>query len=173
MAVTLAEQEGDFDADSRWALAWFEEHGFTEGNYGRAEQLSKSKNTSVAGLVEAGILFAKRGTARLLKPDELTDGWDPSRDTRLTAWESVHHLVRALNSGEQAAADLVRKLGSYAETARELAYRLYILCERKKRATEALAYNGLVQSWPEIVRLAKEGESSHEVAPQSELFEEE
>lgn len=169
----LGEQEGDFDADSRWALAWFEEHGFTEGNYGRAEQLSKSKNTSVAGLVEAGILFAKRGTARLLKPDELTDGWDPSRDTRLTAWESVHHLVRALNSGEQAAADLVRKLGSYAETARELAYRLYILCERKKRATEALAYNGLVQSWPEIVRLAKEGESSHEVAPQSELFEEE
>jgi putative DNA methylase len=42
----LAEQEGDFDADSRWALVWFEHYGFAEGEYGVAEQLSKSKNTS-------------------------------------------------------------------------------------------------------------------------------
>jgi putative DNA methylase len=171
----LSAQESDFDADSRWALAWFDEHGFSEGDYGRAEQLSKSKNTSVAGMVDAGILVAKRGKARLLKPDELPADWDPSSDSRLTAWESVHHLIRALASGEQAAAALVAKLGTHAETARELAYRLYVLCERKKRAADALAYNGLVQSWPEIVRLAKEGKSSKEPesAPQTELFEEE
>ncbi|HEX2218332.1 MAG TPA: hypothetical protein VHG35_05980 [Gemmatimonadales bacterium] len=59
-------------------------------------------------------------------------------------------------SGEGAAGQLVAKLGAKAEVARELAYRLYNLCERKKRAQDALAYNGLVQSWPEIVRLARE-----------------
>jgi len=154
----LAEQEGDFDADSRWALTWFEQQGFDEGEYGVAEQLSKSKNTSVAGMVEAGILASGRGKVRLYKPAELAGDWDPTTDLRLTAWEIVHQLVRALESGgEGAAAALVAKLGSKAETARELCYRLYTICERKRRAAEALSYNALVQCWPEIVRLAREG----------------
>lgn len=153
----LAEQEGDFDADSRWALAWFEQHGFDTGEYGVAETLSKAKNTSVGGLVEAGIVESRAGTARLLRPAELPDDWDPARDSRLTAWEMVHHLIRVLEAGgETAAAELAAKLVTQAETARELCYRLYTLCERKKRATEALSYNGLVQSWPEISRLAQE-----------------
>jgi putative DNA methylase len=153
----LAEQEGDFDADSRWALTWFDQTGFAEGDYGVAEQLSKSKNTSVGGLDEAGILVSRAGRVRLLKPAELPADWDPLTDKRLTHWEIVHHLIRALESGgESAAAALVAKLGSKAETARELCYRLYTLCERKKRAVEAMAYNGLVQSWPEITRLAAE-----------------
>ena len=46
---------------------------------------------------------------------------------------------------------------SRAETARDLAYRLYVLCDRKKRAAEALSYNALVQSFPEIDRLGREG----------------
>jgi putative DNA methylase len=155
---TLAEQEGDFDADSRWALTWFEQNGFDEGDFGVAEQLSKSKNTAVSGMVEAGIVESKRGKVRLLRPEELPADWDPSLDARLTTWESVHHLIRALQSGgEGAAAVLVSKLGARADAARELAYRLYSLCERKKRAAEALAYNALVQSWPEIQQLASEG----------------
>ena len=154
----LAEQEGDFDADSRWALAWFEQSGFAEGEFGVAETLSKAKNTSVAGMVEAGIVASSAGKVRLLKPDELPADWDPATDPRLTAWEMVHHLIRVLEAGgEGAAAELVAKLGSKAEIARELCYRLYTLCERKKRAAEALSYNGLVQSWPEITRLAREG----------------
>lgn len=154
----LAEQEGDFDADSRWALAWFEQSGFIEDEYGVAETLSKAKNTSVGGMAETGILVSKGGKVRLLRPDELPADWDPEKDKRLTAWEIVHQLIRALESGgEGAAAALVAKLGSKAETARELAYRLYTICERKKRAPEALSYNGLVQSWPEIMRLAQEG----------------
>ena len=165
----LAEQEGDFDADSRWALTWFEQSGFAEGEYGVAEQLSKSKNTSVAGMVDAGILVSTRGKVRLLRPDKLPTDWDPATDPRLTAWEIVHHLIRVLASGgEGAAAELVAKLGAKAEIARELAYRLYTLCERKKRATEALAYNGLVQSWPEIARLAREGAKPR--AEQATLF---
>ena len=153
----LAEQEGDFDADTRWALIWFEQSGFAEGEYGVAEQLSKSKNTSVAGMVAADILESKRGRVRLLKPSELPTDWDPTSDPRLTVWEMVHQLVRTLESGgEGAAAALVAKIGSRAEIARELAYRLYTLCERKKRTAEARSYNGLVESWPEIVRLARE-----------------
>jgi putative DNA methylase len=154
----LAEQEGDFDADSRWALAWFEQSGFAEGEYGVAETLSKAKNTSVSGMVEAGILASSRGKVRLLRPDELLADWDPATDIRLTAWEVVHQLIRALEAGGEGVASLlVAKLGSKAEIARELAYRLYTLCERKKRAAEALSYNSLEQSWPEITRLAREG----------------
>ena len=164
----LAEQEGDFDADTRWALAWFEQSGFDDGDYGVAETLSKAKNTSVGGLVEAGILVSKGGKVRLLKPDELPGNWNPATDPRLTAWETVHHLVRTLESGgESAAAQLTAALGDTAETARELCYRLYTLCERKKRAAEALSYNGLVQSWPEIARLAQMRKSEEE---QGSLF---
>jgi putative DNA methylase len=156
----LTQQEGDFDSDSRWALAWFEQSAFEEGEYGVAEILSKAKNTSVSGMVHSQFLASSRGKVRLLKPAELPADWDPTTDPRLTAWETVHQLIRALEeSGESAAATLVAKLGSKADVARELAYRLYALCERKKRAAEALSYNGLVQSWPEISRLARENAS--------------
>lgn len=112
-------------------------------------------------MMETGILASKGGKVRLLRPDALSADWDPATDKRLTAWEALHQLIRALEAGgEPAAAALVAKLGSKAEIARELAYRLYTLCERKKRAQEALSYNGLVQSWPEITRLAR-GEKTH------------
>ena len=164
----LAEQEGDFDADTRWALAWFEQSSFGDGDYGIAETLSKAKNTSVDGLVEAGILVSKGGKVRLLRPDELPGDWNPVTDPRLTAWETVHHLIHTLETGgESAAAELTAALGGTAETARELCYRLYTLCERKKRAAEALSYNSLVQSWPEIARLAQERKS---MAEQGTLF---
>jgi putative DNA methylase len=163
----LSEQEGDFDADSRWAVMWFEQSGFDEGEYGAGEQLSKSKNTSVPGMVQAGILFSKPGKVRLLKPEELEPHWDPETDQRLPIWKVVHQLIRALdNGGEGAAAALVAKLGAKAEVARELAYRLYTVSERKKRATEALSYNGLVQSWPEITRLAREAATARPAQPQ-------
>jgi putative DNA methylase len=168
----LAEQEGDFDADSRWALAWFEQSGFADGEYGVAEMLSKAKNTSVSGMVEAKIIVSKGGNVRLLRPNELPVNWDPATDPRLTAWEVVHQLIRALESGgEGASATLVAKLGAKAEIARELAYRLYTICERKKRASEALSYNGLVQSWPEITRLVREGGIAQPA--QAQLFEQE
>ena len=166
---TLVQQEGDFDADSRWALAWFEQSGFDEGEYGIAEILSKAKNTSVAGMVDAGILASKAGKVRLLRPEELPPDWDPTTDPRLTAWEMVHHLVRALEGGgESAAAELAAQLGAKTEVARELCYRLYTLCERKKRTAEALSYNSLVQSWPEITRLAREEQKPE--AEQTSLF---
>jgi putative DNA methylase len=152
----LAEQEGDFDADSRWALAWFEQHGFGEGDFGDADTLARAKNTSVRGLSEAGVLRSSGGKVRLLRPSEMPADWDPAADARMSAWEIVHQLVRALgDGGAKDAARLVRSLGSAADAARELAYRLYSLSERKRRADDALAYNSLVQQWPDIADLAR------------------
>jgi putative DNA methylase len=166
----LVNQEVDFDADTRWALAWFEQFGFVEGDFGTAETLSKAKNISVSTLVHAGFLTSKAGKVRLLRPAELEGVGESLSDRRLTAWEAVHRLIKALESdGEGAAGKLVTTLGTTAEIARELAYRLYTLCERKKRSPEALSYNGLVLSWPEITRLAREGARASEPA-QPDMF---
>jgi putative DNA methylase len=150
----LAEQEGDFDADSRFAITWFEQRGMADGPYGEADVLARAKNTSVDGMVEAGVLSSRAGNVRLLRRDEMPDEWDPITDRRLTAWEGAQHLTHRLQTaGEEAAAQLLRKLGGgYGEQARELAYRLYSICERKGWAQEALPYNALVVAWPEIAR---------------------
>lgn len=167
----LAQQDSDFDASTRWALAWFEQSGFGEGEYGVAETLSKAKNINIEGMVASGILVSKFGKVRLVPPEELPTDWNPETDAQLSDWEVVHQLIRALNSvGEAGAAVLVAKLGSRADTARELAYRLYVLCERKKRSQEAQAYNALVQSWSEVQRLASEGETRPAEPIQSTMF---
>ena len=122
-----------------------------------AEILSKAKNTSVSGMMEAGVLRSGAGKVRLLRPHELPEDWSPDSDTRLNLWEAVHHLVRVHDKeGEDATALLMSKLGPNAEAARELAYRLYRICDQKNRSQEALGYNALVQSWPEVARLAQQ-----------------
>ncbi len=149
------EIDADFDYDTRWAVSWFSEYGFEEGEFGRAELLSKSRNTSVAGLVEAGIVEAGAGRVRLLRLDELDLEWDPATDERFTVWEVAHHLIRRIHDlGEQSAATLLRAVGGYGDSAKELAYRLYLICERKGWAAEALGYNSLVTSWAELTKLA-------------------
>lgn len=153
----LAEQEGDFDPDTRFAVAWFAQRGTTEGQFGEADVLARAKNVSVGGLVDAGLFESHAGRVRLLGRQELRPDWDPATDSRLTVWEVTQHLVKRLeDGGESAAADLLRRVGGLGETARELAYRLYTICERKAWAQEALGYNALVVSWPEIARLAAE-----------------
>jgi len=161
----LAEQESEFDADTRWALAWFEQYAFNEGPFGVAETLSKAKNTSVQGMVDAGILSAKAGKVRLLGRKDLAEDWDPASERRLTIWEVAHYLIRLLEEeGEGAAALLFRQVGALGETARDLAYRLYGICERKKWAQEALPYNSLVVAWPEITRLSRSERPKEEQA---------
>ena len=156
----LTEQEGEFDGDTRWALTWFEQYQFNAGQYGDAETLSKAKNTSVQGMVEAGIIEAKAGKVRLLKREELPTDWTPDTDTRMPDWELTQYLIRELlNNGEMGAAELLSKLGDRGEGTRDLAYRLYSLCERKNWAQDAIAYNSLVTAWPEITRLAIEFQS--------------
>ena len=152
----LSEHDIDVEADTRWATTWFELYGFEEGDFGVAEQLTKAKVTTPDGLVEAGVIESRRGKVRLYRPAELDSEWDPQIDRRPTVWEMTHHLIRLLESeGEPAAAELAASLGAQAETARDLAYRLYVISDRKKRAEDARQYNGLVQSWSEIMRLAQ------------------
>ena len=152
----LAEQEGEYDSDTRWALAWYEQFGHEPAPYGLAETLSKAKNTSVEGLVQAGFLEARAGKVRLLRRDELDANWDPETDRRLTAWEACQHLIAALDQGgESAAAALLSRLGSLGETVRDLAYRLYTVCERKGWAQDALGYNMLVVVWPRLKELSR------------------
>ncbi len=161
----LSEQEGDFDADTRCALAWFEQHQYGEAEFGSADTLARAKNTSVAGLVEAGVLRSSRGKVALLTRAELSADWDPATDARRTVWEVAQHLIRALEAkGERAAGELLARVGAQGEAARELAYRLYSLCERKKWAAEALAYNGLVTAWPEVAKLAAAAGEASSVA---------
>jgi len=151
----LTGSDADYDAYTRWAIAWFEQYGFTEGVYGEADKLSTAKDISVQGLVEAGFLYSKAGKVRILRRDELDTGWDPATDERLTVWEVTHHLIRKLEKdGEQAAAAVMSAVGSKADAAKELCYRLFSVCERKGWAQEALGYNMLISSWPEISRLA-------------------
>lgn len=152
----LAEQENEYDPDTRWALGWFEQYGMKEGPFGDAETLSKAKNTSVEGMVQSGILKAGGGKVRLLKRDELKGDWDPSMDKRMNVWEMTQHLIRILDTegGEGPASELQERLGGSAEIARDLAYRLYSICERKGWPQEAVHYNSLVAVWPRLRDLA-------------------
>ena len=160
----LAEQEADFDPDTRWALLWFEQSGFEPGLYGAADALATAKNVAVNRLVEAGIIVSGQGKVRLLTRDELPESWDPLRDKRLTVWETTQQIIRALETGgEVEAAELLRQVGGVGEAARELAYRLFAICEKRKWAKEAIAYNTLVVAWPEIARLASAGPSEQPV----------
>ncbi len=152
---TLAETEGDLDADTRFCTAWFEQYGFDERSFGEAEVLFTAKNTSFAGLDRAGVLVGASGKVRLKRRDELDAGWNPATDDRLVDWECVQHLVRAMSDeqggGVAEAARLAFAMGpTRAETARALAYRLYTVAERKGWSGEALACNALVASWPQI-----------------------
>ena len=140
----LAEQEGESDVETRWAIAWFETYAMRGGGpYGQAETLSKAKNTTIQTLVEAGILEAKAGKVRLLKPEEFSEHekWQPAATSRLTAWEVMQRTIHALDKhGEDGAGNVLGRIGDLAEVVRDLAYRLYTICERKGWAQEALAY---------------------------------
>jgi putative DNA methylase len=165
---SLVEQESDFDAETRFALRWFEQFGMKEGLFEDAETLAKAMAVAVNSIVESGVARSGAGKVRLLNREELKDDWDPQTDDRTNIWEATQYLAKALESGgESKAAELLARLGSAtSETARELAYRLYQTCERAGDAKEAGAYNSLVVSWPEILRLSQE---AVQLTDQSEL----
>ncbi len=149
----LAEQDGDLDGDTRFAVAWFEQFGFNEGDFGQADVLARAKNTSVGGVEAAGLVKAGRGKVKLVHWSEYDPGtWNPQSDKRPTIWEATHHLIERLNThGEAGSALLMTAMPpEMAAGARNLAYRLYNICERKGWADHARDYNGLVISWAEI-----------------------
>jgi putative DNA methylase len=141
----------DFDADTQFCLQWFEEHGWNEGPFGSANTLAQSKGTSVDGVRDAGVIQSGGGRVRLLKWSEYPTEWDPRSDTRTPVWEGLHQLIRTLRStGDEQAGPLLAAMGSKADAIRQLAYRLYTLCERGGRAEDARAYNELITGWTAI-----------------------
>jgi len=173
----LSKDEGDLDADSRFALTFFESYGYEERSYGDAEGLGIARNLSVDGVAEAGILSSVAGKVRLYQRAQLAEDWDPTTDQRLCVWEATQHLIKRLEaSGENSAAELLLQLknisgqGDLAANCRALAYRLYNHCEKKKQAEEARAYNGLVIAWPELERLASASSTSSSAPLQTTLI---
>ena len=151
----LSEQEAQMDDWTRFAITWFNQFGFQQGAYGDAQNIATARNVTVEGVRDAGILETGGGKVRLLGVDELEPDWSPTADTRCTVWEVVHHLIKRLNEGgEEAAAKLLKEVGGLGEDARALCYRLYTLCEQKKWADEARAYNTLIGVWPGLTKLS-------------------
>jgi putative DNA methylase len=149
--------EDDFDHDTQFCLAWFEQQGWATGKFGEGDVLARAKGTSVSGLADAGVLESSGGNLRLLRWAELDAAWSPETDTRTPVWEALHQLIRALNKeGESAAGALLARMPARAEPMRALAYRLYTLCERQGWAEDARAYNELVTAWGSVEAAAAE-----------------
>jgi len=148
----LEAQESELDPETRFCVAWYEQYGFSAGPYGEADVLARAKNTAVGALERAGIAESQAGKVRLLRRDELQADWDPERDQHKPVWECTQQVIRRFETeGAAGAGALLGKLGAdLSEQVRALAYRLYTLCERRGRAEEALAYNGLVVGWHDI-----------------------
>lgn len=160
--------EDDFDADTQFCLRWFEQHHWESGQFGEADVLARAKGTSVAGIQQAGVAETGAGKVRLLKWKEYPAEWDPATDTRLPVWEALHQLIRAYNTnGDTGAARVLAGVSNKAEAARQLAYRLYTLCERAGMAEDARAYNEVVTGWTGIENAAVKAEPPK----QGELYE--
>ena len=149
--------QGEFDAETRFAITWFEQNGLAAGDYGTANSIAMARGIAVDGVKHAGIVESTAGKVRILKRAEIDADWDPAVDAHLTVWECCQHLIRELEEGgEQAAALLLRKIGpAHADAAKDLAYCLYDICANKRRnAGEAASYNGLIAVWSELTRQA-------------------
>ena len=160
----LGEQEGDLDPDTRWCLTWFDTHGFTEGPYGEAETLASARNASIDALKRSGVLTSGGGRVGLIAPADLPDDYDPRTDDRISHWEVVLHLARALDrrgideAGRLLSAAAERGLG--ADILQSLAYRLYSLAEKHGWTEAGLLFNALGGSWPEIAAAARTAAST-------------
>lgn len=157
LAEVLSGEESEFDADTRFAVTWYEQFGHNPGPFGDADTLAKAKNTTVSGVVASGVASIKEARLQLIERKGFSDKWDPAKDTRLTVWETTQYLIRALEVSESDAAELLKQIGSgFGEKARQLAYLLYGICDRKKWSDEGGAYNMLITAWPEIEKLARQ-----------------
>lgn len=156
----LDEQQGELDPSSRFAVAWWETHGWNPGPFGTADQLARPQGISVDEVVIAEVAESRGGKVRLLGETGLDRQWEPAKDTKPTAWEAVHHLADRLidGGGVQEAAELLSKLGELKDQAQMLAYRLESIAARKGRAQDQERYNALIGSWADM--LAESARSS-------------
>ena len=158
----LNEQEGDFDTTTRFALAWYRQHGYAVGKFGDADNLARARNTSVDVLDRDGILTSRGGNVQLVRPADLSWDYDVLRDSHTSIWESLHHLLKTLErDGIAPAGDFLRDALSRpdgavdADLVKELAHLLFRIAEGNNATKDALSFNALVTSWPEIMDVAR------------------
>jgi len=155
---TLSEQEGDFDADTRFCVKWFGQYEWSDAESGTADTLSRATNTSVDGLQRGGIFRAVAGKARLIAPAQLPSAWDPLLDDRTSVWEATLYLAKTLaEQGAPATVTLMTTVGQRVDldACKELAYLLYNVCERRGWTQSALLFNGLGTSWSDLDAAAR------------------
>jgi putative DNA methylase len=158
----LNEQEGDFDPATRFAIAWYRQHGYATGKFGVADDLARARNTAVETLVRDGILSSAAGKVTLLSPAALPDDYDVVEDDRVGIWEALHHLTAILDRGglQAAGAFLARAQerpnGAIDfELVKELAFLLFSIAEKNSWTQDALAFNTVATAWPEIIQAAR------------------
>lgn len=153
--VYFNDQDGELDANSRFCVDLYIQNAFNNLKFGDADTLARAKNTSVAALAAKGVLSAEKGIVRLLTREELPEKVDTREES---IWLLCQQLTRAMETGgvEACAQIVAPMLGSNAERAKDLAYRLYTLAERKGWTQEGYAYNALVVAWREIQSRAAE-----------------
>ncbi len=158
----LNEQEGDFDATSRFAIAWYRQHGYGVGKFGDADGLARARNTSVDVMDRDEILTSRAGNVQLIKPADLPWDYDVLEDSHTSHWEALHHLIKVLEgdgiapAGDFLQAALRRPDGAVdADLVKELAHLLFRIAESNGWTRDALRFNSLVTSWPEILEAAR------------------
>lgn len=154
----LNDIQGEFDAETRFAITWFEQNGMEKGDYGTANSIAQARGISVDSVKHAGIVESAAGKVRILKREELAIDWDPATDPHVTIWECCQHLIRKLETeGEYPAAILLKKIGSEkADAIKDLTYCIYNVCSNKRKdAKEATSYNALIAVWTELTRIAE------------------
>ncbi|WP_406735244.1 DUF1156 domain-containing protein [Streptomyces sp. NBC_01108] len=159
----LSEQEGDFDSDTRFCVQWFKNFGWNEGTFGDADNLARGRNTSVEGVQRGGVFRAVAGKANLLPFSALPSDWHPETDDRISLWEVVLHLAKALDEeGGDAAARLMAaaRIRVDMDVAQELAYLLFAICEKRGLTQDAILFNGLGQSWSDLTAAARKQAAS-------------
>ncbi|MGH3923631.1 MAG: hypothetical protein ACRDTT_12315, partial [Pseudonocardiaceae bacterium] len=138
---------------TRFCLSWFRQFEWREDASSQADKLARARNTSIGGLERAGVFRAVAGRAKLLAPANLIDGWNPLTDDRISVWEVVLHVAKALDErGADVAAALLAAAGQRVDldTAKELTYLLYSICKRNEWTRTALLFNGLGTSWLDL-----------------------
>ena len=148
--------QGEFDADTRFAITWFEQNGLKAGDYGTANNIATARGISVESVKHAGIVESAAGKVRILNRSEMDVEWEPDTDGHLTVWECCQHLVRLheKNGIGYATAVMLKKIGPKADDVRDLAYVLYNICEKRGEAKEATSYNALIADWTDLTREA-------------------
>ena len=149
------EQDGELDSESRFCVDLYSQVAFNDMKFGDANTLATAKNTSVAIMASHGTLFAQKGVVHLIERAELPEKIDEHEGG---IWLLCQQLTYRMEKEgvEGCAKAIFNMFGTNAERAKDLAYRLYTIAERKKWAQEAYAYNALVVAWPEIQSRAAE-----------------